>query len=362
MRPPCMFLMLLIGICHLPAVVRTLSIIQHSGIITSDVGQNVTLRCSSENDGIIYVSWYQQSLGGKLNIISTRMKHSAQANIYPAYKERFQVLAGVQDNTNDLIIRDVRLSDSATYYCVMLEFTAIEFGKGVFLHVKTSLSKTQTVVQQPAVVAHRIGEAVRLNCSVHTEQCEGDEGLYWFRYGGSQPAIMHPSEERCTSLKEEQPQRKTCSATLAIKSVSSTDSGTYYCALASCGEIVFGPGTRLEIVGGSTRLSVIYGLSAALAVSIIVLLSLMFVVHKLRRKLCSVCKGSGSKVRSVAASDALIQDADAVHYAALELDRNNEQRRPDNNLVNACVYSRVNSRKSQVGHTGPLESVFQESK
>ncbi|XP_055360527.1 uncharacterized protein LOC114866754 [Betta splendens] len=348
MKPLAILLVLLTIMSHLPTVVRTLGIIQHSGVIRVDVGQNVTLRCSSENDGITFVSWYQQSLGGKPTIISTRMKHSAQANIYPAYKERFQVLAGVQDNTNNLIIRDVRLSDSATYYCVMLEFTAIEFGKGVFLHVKTSLSKTQTVVQQPAVVAHRTGEAVRLNCSVHTEQCEGDEGLYWFRYGGSQPAIMHPSEERCTSLTEEQPQRKSCNATLAIKSVSSTDSGTYYCALASCGEIVFGPGTRLEIVGGSTRLPVMYGLSAALAVTIIVLLSLMFVVHKLRRKLCSVCKGSGSQVRSVAASDALSHDEDSLHYAALRVNRNSERHLQENSPDSACVYSRVKSRRAEV--------------
>lgn len=227
---------------QLPAAVKTSYITQDSGIITAEVGQNVTLRCSCENNAVTFLSWYQQSLGGKPNIISTRMKHNTQADISPVYKERFKVFTQSEDGSNDLIIRDLRVSDSATYYCGILEFNAIDFGQGVFLHVKNSLSNIKPVVHQPALVPHRSGDSVNLRCTVYAEPCAGEQNLFWFRQNASLPVIMYPSERHCTSLKN-------CTLTLHITSVRSHDAGMYYCALASCGEVVFGNGTTLEIVG-----------------------------------------------------------------------------------------------------------------
>ncbi|KAF3697585.1 Ig kappa chain V region K-25 [Channa argus] len=146
-------------------VIQTASIIQPGGIITAEVGKNVTLECFCKNEVVTFLSWYQQGLGGKPNIISTRMKHSTEVKIYPGYEERFQVFAGNQDGINHLIIKDLRLSDSATYYCGILEFNAVEFGRGTFLNVKQSLSNFKTIVDQPALVSHRSGDSVNLSCT-----------------------------------------------------------------------------------------------------------------------------------------------------------------------------------------------------
>uniref|UniRef100_A0A3Q3IYP2 Ig-like domain-containing protein n=1 Tax=Monopterus albus TaxID=43700 RepID=A0A3Q3IYP2_MONAL len=115
---------------------KTSDIRQDRGVIRAQVGQNVTLQCFCQDAAVTFLSWYQQSLGGKPQLISTQMKHSTEADIYPEYKGRFKVFAQSGDGSNHLTITDLRPSDSATYFCGILEFNAIEFGEGAFLHVK----------------------------------------------------------------------------------------------------------------------------------------------------------------------------------------------------------------------------------
>ncbi|XP_068570007.1 uncharacterized protein [Cebidichthys violaceus] len=342
MMPLCVCLVLLSQICQVPADDETSRIIQDSGVITANVGQNVTLKCFFQDNAVTFLSWYQQKLGGKPFIISTGMRNT-EASIYPAYKERFRVSAQGDEGTNHLVIEDLHLSDSATYFCGSLEFNTIEFGQGAFLHVKASPSNIRTVVHQPALQQLRSGDSVNLSCTVHAGACEGEQSLYWFRHRAAQPAIIYRHADKCEYLPDDEPHKKECILNLALKSVSSTDAGRYYCALASCGEIVLGSGTKVEIVGGSTKVPLlqVYCLSAALAVFIAMLLVLAFALYKLKKKSCSVCKGA---VSHPAASDVVKQDAD-IFYAALSLNRTSERHRHQDNVEEVCVYSRVKSRK-----------------
>lgn len=224
-------------------VKKTSGITQDSGIITAEVGGTVTLKCFCQNDAVTFLSWYQQRLGGKPVIISTRMKHNKEASISKAYMERFQVLTG--QSINHLKISNLQPLDSGTYYCGILEFNAIEFGRGAFLHVEASLSNIHAVVQQPALELLRPGESANLSCTVYAEKCAGEKSLYWFRHGAAQPAVMYRNVGQCTT----DSRSENCTLNLAIKSMNASDVGMYYCALASCGEIVFGNGTRLMISG-----------------------------------------------------------------------------------------------------------------
>ncbi|XP_037615458.1 uncharacterized protein LOC119482120 [Sebastes umbrosus] len=347
MMPLCVFVVLLSQICQVPAVNKTSGITQDSGLKTAKVGETVTLKCFCGDDATTFLSWYQQSLGGKPLIISNRLKYNTQGSISPMYEERFRVLAqGGQECINHLMIKDLRLSDSATYYCGILEFNAIEFGQGAFLHVK-SQSEIHAVVHQPALEPLRPGDSVNLSCTVYSEPCAGEQSLYWFRHGAAQPAIVYHSAGQCKNLSTEEPHMRNCTSSLALKSVSPPDAGTYYCALASCGEIVFGSGTRVEIVGGSTKVPpfLVYCLIVALAVSIIVLLVLAFIMYKLKKKLCSDCKGTVSHLACPASSDVMSQDADGLHYAALSVNRTSERHTQEDNVESVCVYSRVKTRK-----------------
>lgn len=320
----------------MPAV-QSSGVTQDSGVKTAEVGGTVTLQCLCQDDSVTFIFWYQQTLGGKPQLISTQMKHKTEAEIYPEFKERFQVCTKSGESINHLTITDLRLEDSATYYCGILEFNAIEFGQGAFLHVKTSLSNIQAVVHQPSLEPLQSGDSVNLSCTVTTEPRGGNQSFYWIRYGASQPAVMYPSAGQCTNSNKESIMNK-CTINLSIKSVSSSDAGIYYCALASCGEIVFGNGTEIKIagmwwqlmlhmiilkkshkltleltvcemrfvissldfmLGGSAKVPIllVYCLSAALAVLLIVFLVLAFIVHKLKKKLCSVCKGKIFRIK-----------------------------------------------------------------
>ncbi|XP_034413115.1 uncharacterized protein LOC117747776 [Cyclopterus lumpus] len=336
----CFFLLLLSQICQVPAVSKTSGVSQDSGIITANVGQDVTLKCICYDYSATYLSWYKQKMGGKPIIISTGMQN-AEVDISPAYKERFRILKK-EEGSNHLVIKDLFLSDSATYYCGTLEFHTIEFGQGAFLHVKASSSNIGAVVHQPALERLRTGDSLNLMCTIGSAgACAGEKNLYWIRPGAAQPSIMH-HKTICDHPPDDESHMKNCTSYLSLKTVSSPDAGVYYCALASCGEIVFGNGTRVEIAGGSFLL--VYCLSAALAVFIAVLLVLAFVAYKLKTKSCAVCKGTVSHLPCSEASDVMNQDAD-IYYAALSLNRTSERRRTGHTEESVCVYARVKSRK-----------------
>ncbi|XP_074518162.1 uncharacterized protein LOC141784279 [Halichoeres trimaculatus] len=337
MKPLYIFLLFL---SQAAAVEQTSGLTQHSGVMTARVGETVTLNCSHTSDVVTYLYWYQQRLGGKPDTVSTRMKHDPEATVASAFKDRFKVDS--EEGANNLIIHNLQLSDSATYYCGILGFNTVELGDGVFLHVKSSLSKP--VIYQPALERPRVGGSVNLSCTVYSEPCEGEQSFYWFRHGAAQPAAMYHSKGQCRTDPESYNKRN-CTLNLAIKSVSVSDVGVYYCALASCGETVFGNGTKVQIEGNFSRLlPLVCGLSVALAVSIIVLLILALIIYKLKNELCSGCEGtvaSGS-----ATSDAhQSEDADSLHYAALSVNRSSERHHPKGSMKTACVYSSVKSRK-----------------
>ncbi|XP_053199536.1 uncharacterized protein LOC128383981 [Scomber japonicus] len=347
MIPICLLLVFLNHLCQVIAVHKSSAITQDNGVKTAQVGEHVILQCICQEESVTFIFWYQQTLGGKPQLISSRMKHQTESEMNPDFKERFQVLAKSGDGTNNLSITNINLLDSATYYCGILEFNAIEFGQGVFLHVKTSFSNIQAVVHQPPLEPLRSGDTANLSCTVYTEPYARVQSFYWFRHGVSQPAVMYPREGQCVNISMEEPVKKRCNLYFSIESVNSSNTGIYYCAVASYGEIVFGNGTEIKIAGNSTEVSLllVYFLSTTLAVFIIVLLVLVFVVHKLKKNLCSVCKGTVSHLTFSPASDNVSQDAANLHYAALSLKKNSEQHRQEDNVESVCVYSRVKSRK-----------------
>uniref|UniRef100_A0A3Q2FED9 Ig-like domain-containing protein n=1 Tax=Cyprinodon variegatus TaxID=28743 RepID=A0A3Q2FED9_CYPVA len=328
MEPLFIFFLLLCNICEVFNDVKTSDIIEETGVKTAKVGQTLTLRCSCQHEAVTCFLWYKQSLGGKPCMISKRLRNSKEAIISSVYKDRFQVVSGPEEGLNDLIIKDLQPSDSGMYYCVVLEFNAIEFGQGIFLRVKAASSNSQLPVQQSTLTPLQIGDSLNLSCSVSAEPCKGEQSLYWLRHTASQPSLMYPSAKSCIGLKNGPLHGVNCTSNLELNSVMSSDAGTYYCALASCGMVVFGEGTNVEILVHSL---LVYFLSVALAFSIIGLLVLSFLRHKLKAKLCLSCKGKENNTES-------------LHYAALDLKRVEGQQQEDN-AVSICVYSRVRSKK-----------------
>ncbi|KAI3351501.1 hypothetical protein L3Q82_020361, partial [Scortum barcoo] len=109
----------------------------------------------------------------------------------------------------------------------------------------TQRTSNYTVVQWPTVSdSVRPGDLMTLQCSVLSDSenktCPGDHNVFWFKTGSdkSHPNIIYTDGNRHDECDKRSDTQKSCIYHFS-KSVSSSDAGTYYCAVATCGEILF---------------------------------------------------------------------------------------------------------------------------
>lgn len=106
------------------------------------------------------------------------------------------------------------------------------------------------------------GDSVTLQCSVLSDLQKNTcpEDVYWFRAGMDEthPSVIYvyrSSGDECERQSDVHSPRK-CVYKFSKNNISSSDSGNYYCAVATCGHIIFGNGAKLNIKGNN--LYVIY--------------------------------------------------------------------------------------------------------
>uniref|UniRef100_A0A671Y0H6 Ig-like domain-containing protein n=1 Tax=Sparus aurata TaxID=8175 RepID=A0A671Y0H6_SPAAU len=176
-----------------------------------------------------HIQWYKQSAGDLLKLIVTRQK-STQPEYAPEFPaSRFQVNSN--DNFSNLTILRTRQEDEGMYHCAVSEWIIKTVWSGTYLLLK--------------------GNLVTLQCSVlsdsETKTCPGDHSVFWFRVGSdkSHPNILYTDGNRRDECEDRSDTQKSCVYHFS-KKVSSSDAGTYYCAVATCGEILFGNGAKVE--------------------------------------------------------------------------------------------------------------------
>ncbi|KAK0147674.1 Ig kappa chain V-V region HP R16.7 [Merluccius polli] len=225
---------------------------------TAKPGDNVTLHCEVLNEYKFILYWYKQSLGFIPQVIASTIYSSKR--IYPPFESRVEVGEGTDFN---LTISRINKEDEANYFCSQGTQYMNVWKNGTFLTVNDHNDQrfvSQTVVQQPVLVSVQLGDPVALQCSItsqrtdHRNQCQGEPSVYWFRSGSgpSHPAVIYMNGNRsgeCQNSSGPPSPPQSCVYTLPKNNVSTSDAGTYYCALAACGEIVLGQGTKLDITG-----------------------------------------------------------------------------------------------------------------
>uniref|UniRef100_A0A3B4AKJ9 Ig-like domain-containing protein n=1 Tax=Periophthalmus magnuspinnatus TaxID=409849 RepID=A0A3B4AKJ9_9GOBI len=181
-----------------------------------------------------------------------------------------------QEGQNHLHITNVQPQDMALYFCGSSHNNIVEFGEGIFLN---SISKH--VTQEPTLALAVPGSSVTLNCSVRPGTCTEDHSVYWLKQG-SELGLLHTHGSRC---KPHGPKSgaQSCRYHLQKHSVSKGDAGTYYCAVASCGEVLFGNGTVLQVSDpNDVHIVVLVWLSIVRTGVLLLLISMCLLVYCIR--------------------------------------------------------------------------------
>uniref|UniRef100_A0A4W5JLL2 Ig-like domain-containing protein n=1 Tax=Hucho hucho TaxID=62062 RepID=A0A4W5JLL2_9TELE len=329
-------------------------VIQPDPLIVTHLGQSVSLTCFCRST-LIRVSWFKQTVGQK-PLLMVSSFHRTQKNLYFnnftkdfTETKRLNVKRGA-DSCN-LTISKTELGDSATYYCGAMKVGKVTFGKGTVLIVKRSESNSMYVLQQPVSESVQPGDSVTLNCTIHTETCAGEHSVYWFRHGTgeSRPGIIYThgdNSNQCEKRPESPTKRFVYN--LPKRNLSLSDAGTYYCAVASFGEILFGNGTKLDVDYGckEDHLLLVYCLGVALALCVILIIVLCCLVYKMTKKTSLLCSGMHPQPSNRAVPSSQDQEHDdtltSVHYAAVNvIHKKPKTQRQRSTVERDTVYSGV---------------------
>ncbi|KAM9407803.1 uncharacterized protein ACWYII_027607 [Salvelinus alpinus] len=245
--------------------------------------------------------WFKQSFGQKPLLMSSSLYVGQDSyhsnNFIKEFTEIKRLFVRRGDYSFNLTISKTEPGDSATYYCSTTAIYEQTFGDGTILIVKGN-ETNMTVLQQPVSESVQPGDSVTLNCTIHTETCVGEHSVYWFRHGSgeSHPGILYSHVDRndqCEKSPDAGSPTQSCVYNLPKRNLSLSDAGTYYCAVASCGEILFGNGTKLDIQGShrADLLLLVYCLGVGLAFLLIMIIVLACIMYKMNQRKCLQCRG-----------------------------------------------------------------------
>uniref|UniRef100_A0A3P9CNQ7 Ig-like domain-containing protein n=1 Tax=Maylandia zebra TaxID=106582 RepID=A0A3P9CNQ7_9CICH len=202
------------------------------------LGEPATLKCDIPKDIRSKVYWYRQSVGDTLKLIVRLYRDTEPVYASPFLKSRFP--AKNANNFSKLTILETIKEDEGIYHCGTTTWCDLEWSGTYLLE---TLKGHQTIL---------LYNTATLQCSVLSDSenktCPGVNNVFWFRAGSnkSHPNIIYTDGNRTDQCEKRSDHQKRCVYRFS-KNVSSSDAGTYYCAVATCGEILFGNGTTVEL-------------------------------------------------------------------------------------------------------------------
>ncbi|XP_026186275.1 uncharacterized protein LOC113144426 [Mastacembelus armatus] len=274
---------------------QTQDIPQQISVIVTEPGDNVTLTCPIFGDkaGLFY--WYKLNFGHMVQTVATgtfdKIALTGQFD-----NSRFSVTR--TDAQYHLTIRTVSKEDEATYFCQAGSAYTMGFTNGTVLTVNDhkNLQKTVYVKQTPETESVQLGDSVTLQCSLvsknkeNSVQCPGEHNVHWFRPGSGRfgPGVIYTHRNRSNEQEE-----RSCVYSWSKTIQDSSDAGTYYCAVVTCGQILFGEGTKVDTRQRMWPFGIALGILLAFCVTVTTAL-----IHSIKRKpVCKHCKGEAGASR-----------------------------------------------------------------
>uniref|UniRef100_A0A3B3THM8 Ig-like domain-containing protein n=1 Tax=Poecilia latipinna TaxID=48699 RepID=A0A3B3THM8_9TELE len=242
-------------------------------------GDNVTFSCQSSNDHR-FSQWYKQSPGKMIQTMATGVYGKMTAT-KTFSNTRFQFRR--ENNEMSLTIHSVKKEDEAVYFCQSGTEFLLTFHNGFLLVVKDCNQQTSVYVEQtPDAAAVQPGDTASLQCSLFSAKsetrprCPGENFVHWFKSGSgsSYPSIIYTARNSTDNAT-----KRSCVYHLSKTVEDASDFGTYYCAVAICGEILLGGGSKLETsMYLHSVLNFVLVLGGLLGCCVIVIIGLIFYI------------------------------------------------------------------------------------
>ncbi|XP_037396342.1 uncharacterized protein LOC119263853 [Pygocentrus nattereri] len=263
MAQAAIIILLLYKIYSVPAVRNSEPV-----VISAEPGKEVTITCTFVDDSSADVRiWYKQRLEHIPLEVGSKCKDKDPV-MSPRFKQtRFKIDRIV--NGISLRIKNVTKEDEGMYFCGLSRQKEMNFSTATFLAV-TGQSDI-SVLQTPVRGSVSPGEPVTLQCTVISEIRAADLRVLWFRAAAGQsfPEIIY-THQNSSSRQCEISSSTTCSLYEFSKNIlDQHHTGTYYCAVAACGKIIFGNGASVELT--SPVDPTVFYLGAALGICVIVI-------------------------------------------------------------------------------------------
>ncbi|KAM3612149.1 uncharacterized protein V6R79_003625 [Siganus canaliculatus] len=257
------------------ALIHTMDIPLQMPLTVAELGDDLTLTCLAfgELTGLFY--WYKMKAGHMIQTIARGSFHEVSLQGH-FNNPRFSVTT--RDSMHHLSIQNLSKQDEAAYFCQSGAAYVMTFTNATSLVVNDRNIEQNIfyVKQSPERTSVEPGGSATLHCSLLSKNKEPkdqypEHSVYWFRAGseGSHPSIIHTHKSH--SDKQE---GRSCVHSLSQTIRNRSDSGTYYCAVVTCGRILFGEGTAVETTRKEDPIVIVLG--ALLALCVIVIGILLF--------------------------------------------------------------------------------------
>uniref|UniRef100_A0A3P9L6G9 Ig-like domain-containing protein n=1 Tax=Oryzias latipes TaxID=8090 RepID=A0A3P9L6G9_ORYLA len=321
---------------------------QKSGFLSVNVGDTVTLECSYEGYELTWISWYKQSLGGKPELMSSFYAYSTEVTFFDEFKKDLRFKLDIENKNHHLKILNLQFSDSATYYCAVSYAMILKFTEGVTVNVKGSDLTIQASVDQSSSENIHAGDSVTLNCTVHTGSCDEEHRVYWFKDSeDSHPGLIYTHGGRNDQCeRKNNTQTHSCVYKLHMNNLHEPHAGIYYCAVVSCGHILFGNGTKLDLTGElHFHTPFLVYLFTSLIVIICLLVLVIFLLCKMRQSNKYPSTGNThTNTHTPTHTQVKVQEAESLQYATVDVKRMNRSKRQKNDTSSQCIYTSVREK------------------
>ncbi|XP_076877171.1 uncharacterized protein LOC143526581 [Brachyhypopomus gauderio] len=309
-------------------------------------GEAASLNCTFPQDSRLeFVVWYKQRPGELPQEIGTIIG-SQDAEISPEFLSSGLNLKRIPNGLS-LTIPLIKADDEGMHFCGMSVWNKKSFSNGTFLAVTGHGEFSISVVQSPEVERVPPGESVSLQCSVLSERRTAELQVFWFRSsaGDSYPEIIsthHNSSRQC----EISSSPHSCVYNLSKSVLSVSDTGTYYCAVLTCGKILLGNGTTVSLKTPVDAVLMIVG--AALGVCVLVISAQAVLIC--RRRNCEHCSVRLQQETLIKTSTTEERDALELDYAGIQFNerktRRGQEKRgeTEHSVYSEVLYSAVSNQ------------------